>query len=181
MSGETVMDVTRVGWLVLAFMMIISRVVFQAAGPAWMRAFLDGWQTGRVKRVWGAASLTFVALLTGAAVSGDRSFSTFDAVLAVMLVVVLLADGLVNVLPAGFTTFKSRLQDAWVRRNRGTGREGDPYLFGVVNALLAVGSIAMAVVVIAYKPIDLALVAGAVGIAVVVTVTLVWASTVESR
>lgn len=176
MSSHAV-DAMRAGWLTLAFMMLLSRVVFQAAGARRMRAFLVGWQRGRTKRAWGAVSLAFAAYVAVAGTAAAGRLSTLDAALLVALVVVLVADGLVNVLPAGFGAFKSRLQDAWVRRHRGTGREGDAHLFGTVNALLALASGAAAAVVIAYRPIDPWLVAGAGGAAALLTAALIAAST----
>ena len=154
MSRGTTIEVVRGGWLTLAFMMLVSRVVFQAAGPTRMRAFLDGWQGGSVKRVWGAASLCYAALLAVAGASTFGQLSGFDRVLLAALLLVLTADGVVNVLPGGFETFKDRLQQAWVARQRATGREGDRYLFATVNALLALASAAVAAVVLFYRPIE---------------------------
>jgi hypothetical protein len=58
----------RFGWLVLAGMMLASRVAFQLAGPVRMRTFLDAWRVSTTKRVWGAAALAYgVALLAAGA------------------------------------------------------------------------------------------------------------------
>jgi hypothetical protein len=165
----------------LAFMMLLSRVVFQAAGPARMRSFLDGWQSGGVKRVWGAASLLFAVFLGIAAAATGEGLSGLDVTLLVALLLVLLADGLVNVSPGGFAEFKNRLQEAWVARRRGAGREGDRYLFGTVNALLALASVAVAALVIAYRPIEPETVGIAAGIALALTAGLMSASTHASR
>lgn len=146
MSGKTLIELMRGGWIVLACLMLSSRVIFQAVGAVRMRAFLNEWQDGTTKRLWGAASL---------------------------LLAVLLADGLVNVLPAGFRTFKDRMQAAWVARARGTGREGDRHLFGTVNALLAAGSVAVLAVVLGYRPVQPATVAVAVAVAAVTLAVLV--------
>ena len=181
MIGETVVDGIRIGWLTLAFMMLASRIVFQAAGAERMRLFLEGWQQGRVKRVWGAAALAFATYLALTAALEHGALSVFEKVLVALLIFTLVGDGLVNVLPAGFDTFKSRLQDAWVRRNQSTGREADRYLFGTVNAVLAVGAVALATVVIAYKPIAAGEITVSVGTALVLTAILVGASTVERR
>jgi hypothetical protein len=43
----------RAVWLVLTGMMLVSRVLFQAAGAARMRSFLDVWKVGRVRQVLG--------------------------------------------------------------------------------------------------------------------------------
>jgi hypothetical protein len=90
-----------------------------------------------------------------------------------LLVAVLVADGLVNVLPAGFRTFKHRLQAAWVARHLGTGREGDTHLFATVNALLAAGSVAALAIVIGYRPIEPSTLVLAVAVALVVLAVLV--------
>ncbi len=50
MNGDIAVDAMRIAWLTLAFMMLLSRAAFQAAGPLRMRSFLDSWQAGRVKR-----------------------------------------------------------------------------------------------------------------------------------
>jgi hypothetical protein len=176
MTAAVVVDAMRVGWLTLAFMMLLSRIVFQAAGSVWMRGFLDRWQTGGVKRAWGAVSLVFAAFLIGAAATAD-SLSAFDLVLLVALLLVLVGDGLVNVLPRGFSEFKARLQDAWIARHRGTGREGDRHLFGTVNAGLALAAAAAVAVVIAYRPIAPSLIVLAVLLALVLTAVLIAAST----
>ena len=181
MSRETTVELIRGGWLTLAFMMLLSRVVFQAAGPVRMRRFLDGWQNGAVKRFWGAASLGFAGVLAIAAVGVLDELSTFDLVLLAGLLLVLVADGAVNVLPAGFETFKDRVQRAWVSRRRGTGTEGDRYLFGTVNALLALGSATVAAVVIAYRPIDPLTLSIAAGVATVLVAVLIGASEATSR
>ena len=175
MNAELVVDTTRGAWLTLALMMLLSRFVFQAAGPARMRAFLDGWQRGPVKRFWGTSSLAFAAFVAVAALMASGSFGAFDLVLVAALVIVLTLDGLVNALPAGFETFKDRLQSAWVARAR-TGWEGDSHLFGVVNAILAAASLAVAAVVILYRPIDIGLVVIAAVAATVLAAALIAAS-----
>jgi hypothetical protein len=177
MSGDVVAEIVRVGWLTLTFMMLLSRVVFQAKGAVWMRSFLDGWQRGGVKRAWGAAALAFAVFVAAAAATASPGLGVFDAVLTVTLVVVLAADGLVNVTQGGFAAFKDRMQRAWVSRRRGTGREGDRYLFATVNAALAVASAAVAAVVIVYRPISVSSVAIALGVAVALTTILVAAAT----
>jgi hypothetical protein len=179
-SADLVVEAMRVGWLTLAFMMLLSRVAFQLAGPVRMRSFLDGWQSGAVRRFWGAVALAYAIFLCAAAVPRFGELTALDVVLLVALLLVLLVDGTLNVLPAGFETFKSSLQEAWVRRRRGTGKEGDRYLFGTINALLAAGSAAMAAVVISYRSIETETVAVAAVIAVAATAGLVGASTVEA-
>lgn len=173
MSADALVDAARVGWLTLAFMMLFSRVAFQAKGPAWMRSFLDGWQAGGVKRLWGAVGLAYAAFLVVAALRVEREFGLLDVVVVGSLVAVLVADGLVNVLPSGFAAFKDRMQRAWIARRAGAGREDDRYLFGTVNAGLAAGSILVLVVVVAYRPIDFGLVAAAAGIGLALTLGLI--------
>jgi hypothetical protein len=175
MTTELARNAMRVGWLTLAFMMLLSRIAFQAAGPGRMRAFLDRWQDGVVKRAWGCASLGFaVFLAAAAAVAGG--LSTADAILLAALLAVLLADGLVNVLPRGFGAFKERLQREWVSRKAGSGREGDRHLFGTVNVALAAAAAAVAAVVVAYRPIGAGLVVLAAALALVLTAGLIAAS-----
>jgi hypothetical protein len=84
-SGELLIDAVRAGWLTLAFMMLLSRVVFQAKGAEWMRGFLDGWQRGGVKRLWGVAALAFAGFLVAGAPSAAGELGTVDAVLLVAL------------------------------------------------------------------------------------------------
>jgi hypothetical protein len=179
MSRHLVVEAVRAGWLTLSFMMLLSRVVFQVAGPVRMRAFLDGWQSGSVKRLWGVLGLLYALFIVAAGLSVQGGLTTLDIVLLVVLVLVLLADGLVNVMPAGFETFKQRLQRAWVRRQRTTGREGDRYLFGTVNALLALASLGMATLVLLYRPIEAETVTIAAGLAVVLTTALIVGSGFE--
>jgi hypothetical protein len=168
-----VTELVRGGWLTLAFMMLSSRAVFQAAGPVRMREFLDRWQSGAVKRVWGAIGLAYAVLLVAGAFTRGGGLSTLDTALLGVLLLVLVADGLVNVLPSGFQTFKDRMQRAWVAR---TGRTGDRGLFGTVNALLALGSAAVVAVVLLYRPVEWRTVAVAAGAAVVLTAALIGAS-----
>jgi hypothetical protein len=173
MSADFVVDATRIGWLTLAFMMLLSRVVFQAMGPVWMRSFLNGWQHGSVKQLWGAATLVFAAVLLVGAVSARGGLGTFDAVLLVGLLAILVADGLVNVLPGSFATFKDRMQRAWVSRRGASRRGGDRSLFGTVNAALAVASIVVAAVVISYRSIATGQVVLAAALAAVLTTLLI--------
>jgi hypothetical protein len=181
MNGDLVVEMARAAWLTLAFMMLLSRVIFQAAGAERMRAFLDGWQRGRVKRVWGAATVSFAAFLAAGAASARGSFEALDITLVATLVTVLGLDGLVNVLPTGFETFKDRLQHAWLRRAGGTSWEGDSRLFGTVNALLAAASAGVAAAVTVYRPIATQTVLVAVVAATVLTCGLIIASILATR
>jgi hypothetical protein len=179
MDAGALVDSTRVGWLTLCFMMLASRVVFQAAGAGWMRSFLDAWQGGGVKRAWGAVCLAFACVLAASAPGELGEMRAFEVVMLVALVAVLAADGLVNVMPAGFTTFKDRVQEAWVARRGGTA--DDRGLFAAGNAVLALASGSAAAVVILYRPIDGALVALAAGLALALTAVLILAATRGGR
>ena len=181
MNEGVLIGLMRGGWIVLTCLMLFSRVVFQAVGARRMRAFLDHWQEGRAKRLWGVASLAFAGTLVLGALTLDGQLRPLEWILLVVLVAVLLTDGLVNVLPAGFRTFKDRMQAAWVARHRGTGREGDEHLFGTVNALLALGALAALAVVIGYRPIEPAAVVLAAAVAAVVLVLLVAAPLRRTR
>ena len=122
MNAEFVVDATRTAWLTLALMMLLSRFAFQAAGPARMRAFLDGWKRGPVKRVWGTTGLVFAAFIGIAALRASGSFGAFDLVLVVALVTVLTLDGLVNALPAGFETLRPDSRPPGLRGHEPAGR-----------------------------------------------------------
>lgn len=163
-------ELARGAWLTLALMMLLSRVVFQLRGAAWMRAFLDRWQNGRVKRAWGALSLLYAALLVVGVATCDGALSTGDDVVLGSVLLVLVADGAVNVLPSGFATFKDRMQRAWVRRR---GRPDDRGLFGTVNAFLALGSAVVVAVVLAYRPVEWATIVAAAAAAAVLTAALI--------
>ena len=180
MRAGFVVDATRAAWLTLALMMLLSRIAFQAAGPRRMRAFLDGWQRGSVKRVWGLAAFVFAVFIAVSAATASGGFRTFDVLLLGALIIVLAADGAVNALPSGFETFKDRLQAAWVRR-AGPGREGDAHLFATVNAVLAAASLAVAAVVLTYRPIQATPVVAAIVAAVVLTPLLIAASVLTAR
>jgi hypothetical protein len=176
MSSDAVIELVRVGWLILAFMMLLSRAVFQAVGPLGVRAFLDSWQSGSVKRYWGALGLVYGCFVGVAGVLALGDLSATDTILLVGLLVILLADGILNLLPAGFETFKTKVQDAWVTRYRGTRRATDRSLFGVLNALLALAAGAVAAAVMFYRPIEGRTVLVAAAVAVVLTFLLIGAS-----
>ena len=178
MSADLEIDAMRVGWLTLCGMMLLSRVVFQAAGATRMRTFLDAWQRSSTKRVWGLVALAFAAFLVAGAVDAGGGLGTADWVLLLALLAVLVADGLVNVLPAGFDTFKDRVQKAWVER-RPAGGDRDLFLFG--NLVLAAASLGTAAVVVGYRPIDGSLLALSVALAALLTPALIGALVVESR
>jgi hypothetical protein len=175
-SADSVVEVARGAWLTLALMMLFSRLAFQAAGPVRMRAFLDRWQSGSTRRAWGTVSIAFALVLAVLSVPSLGDLGTNDLVVLGSVLVVLLADGSLNVLPSGFETFKSRLQERWVARHRGTGRTGDRHLFATVNAFLAAASISVAAFVLAYREIVWETVIVAAVLAVVLTSVLIGAS-----
>jgi hypothetical protein len=168
-SAGLVRELGRGAWLTLALMMLLSRAVFQARGAVWMRAFLDAWQGGEVKRAWGAASLAYAALLFVAVAACEGALSAGDDAVIATVLLVLVADGGVNVLPSGFTTFKDRVQRAWIRRR---GGPDDRSLFTVGNVLLALGSLGVAAAVLAYRPVVCETVAAAAVAAAVCTAAL---------
>jgi hypothetical protein len=172
MEAGTLVDLVRVGWLTLTFAMLLSRFLFQAAGPVRMRAFLDQWQEGRAKRWWGAVALLYAVVLVAGALTLEGDLSGLEWALLVVLLAVLVADGLVNVLPAGFRTFKDSVQEAWVRR-RGGGGKDDGSLFLAGNVALGMAAAAMAAVVIAYEPIAVSTVAIALALSLVLIGALV--------
>jgi hypothetical protein len=167
MDADVVVAAMRAGWLALTGMMLLSRAVFQAAGAERMRAFLDTWKDGTTRRCWGACTLLFAAVLVAG--SAATRVGGFDLLLLGVLVAVLVSDGLVNVLPAGFRTFKDSVQERCVRRHAGTERAADRHLFGTVNLLLALAAAAMAALVVAYAPIAAGTVVVGVGAALVLT------------
>ena len=68
------------------------------------------WKVGRVRQAGGGLSLGSAVLVAGLAWVDRVTLGWRDTMLAVLLVAVLLADGTVNILPAGFTTFEDRVQ-----------------------------------------------------------------------
>jgi hypothetical protein len=181
MSEQAALDFVRFVWLTLATMMLASRVVFQLAGSTWMRAFLDTWQTSRTKRIWGLVSLACAAAVAGLALAEFDDPSAANLVVAAVLVLVLVVDGAVNVLPAGFETFKDRVQQRWVAQTGDGGNAGDATLFAVGNAMLAAASAGAAAAVALYRSIDIALVLGAAATGLALTVLLIAAARAEAQ
>jgi hypothetical protein len=68
----------RAVWLVLTGMMLVSRVLFQAAGAARMRSFLDVWKVGRVRQCWGAVSLALAATVVVLLVRDRRDLDAIE-------------------------------------------------------------------------------------------------------
>lgn len=181
MSEAATVDVVRFAWLTLVTMMLLSRVLFQLRGAARMRAFLDVWKASRTKRVWGAASLAFAGAVAVSALTTFADPSASDVAVTAALVAVMVADGAVNVLPAGFETFKDRVQRRWVGRTERHGLADDRYLFAVGNALLAAAAAGAGLVVVLYRPLAVELPIGAVAAGAVLTGLLVQAAARERR
>lgn len=171
----------QVGWLVLCGMMLFSRFVFQAAGPHWMRSFLDRWKYSKTHRAWGWTAFVAGLGLLGWAGSRWRSLDAVGASLLVALVAVLCADGLLNLFPRWFGHFKEKMQDTWVKRHQGTERASDKDLFGTVNFFLGAASIAAGVLVYLYRPLPLALLALALFLAAAAMWVLIAACNREGR
>lgn len=178
--GSQTVTVIRVSWLVLCGMMLFSRFVFQAAGPVWMRSFLDGWKTSRTHRVWGLSSAAYgVGILIAAAFTW-RDFGFLDIFFALGLVGVLVIDGLMNFTPGGFGRFKEQMQEAWVKR-RPVEKSGDKHLFGTVNFLLGLVALGGAVWVTTYRPFESGLIVAASVLALTLMTSLLVAATLERR
>lgn len=173
-----VLDAAHFAWLTLGFMMVLSRVAFQAAGPEAMRRFLDGWKRGRTRQVLGAAFLVIGAAFGVLMVLGWERLGWRGLVVVGPLVVVLVLDGLLNVVPSWFGHFKEIVQDRWVRHHGAGG--GDRRLFLVGNLVLAGLSILVMWLVIRSYPVHLWLILGAVAAAIVLTLGLMVASIREA-
>src|SRR5689334_8756710 len=154
MTTELWVSLMRGAWLTLASMMLLSRFAFQWAGPVRMRAFLDQWKVSTTHRIWGLTSFLFGLFVLTTAVSLLPGLQTLDLIFGLMLIVVLMGDGFLNFAPSGFSQFKEKVQDLWVRKHRATERAGDSALFGTVNFLLGLASVTMAAFVIFYRPIE---------------------------
>jgi hypothetical protein len=171
----------QVSWLVLCGMMLFSRFVFQATGPVWMRSFLDTWKSSVTHRVWGiAALLCGIAVLLNTVVTWN-ALGWLERGIATVLALILSADGLLNLLPSWFGHFKERMQDAWVKRHRGTEKAQDKHLFGTVNFFLGLASVGVAALVYWYRPLPTWWVLGSVIIALLLMTVLITSCQVEGR
>lgn len=176
-----ILTVVRVSWLVLCGMMLFSRFVFQAAGPVWMRHFLDLWKDSRTHRAWGWATLLFGLAILAGLVPTRHGLSALDWAVSLSLVLMLCADGMLNLFPSWFGHFKERMQDSWVKRHRGTGREGDKHLFATVNFFLGAASVAAAAAVYAYRPLEVRWLVLSVLLASLLMTVLIRACLAEER
>jgi hypothetical protein len=181
MNAASLALAVQVGWLVLCGMMLFSRFVFQAAGPAWMRSFLDAWKVSITHRVWGILAFLYGAALLIGTGRAWRLLTWVDRGLAIALAAVLCGDGLLNLLPSWFGRFKERMQDAWVKRHRGTERAGDRHLFGTVNLFLGLASVLVAGLIYAYRPVPGVWAGGSVVIALILMTALIAGCQAEGR
>lgn len=172
-------DLARAGWLTLVVMMLLSRVLFQFVGADEMRRFLKHWASSRTKRIWGVVALAYAAAVIGTSAFSDSDLSFSDSLVCGSLVLVLVVDGTVNVLPAGFQTFKDSVQAAWVGRMGERGRGGDEDLFTTINAALAVASLAAGAIVVLYSAIDVWIPITAVAGGVLLTFILLLGASAE--
>ena len=180
-TPDALVRTAQLSWLTLCGMMIVSRFVFRREGPEGMRRFLDAWKTSRTHRVWGLLAAAWGVVLGVGLVRHADDLSTGDLVVVASVVAVLCADGLLNLVPAGFSNFKERMQDAWVRRHEGTERTSDAHLFGTVNLALGLASLAVGVAVYAHRPLPTAWLGGAIAGATVLTFVLIEACRREGR
>ncbi len=181
MTGALWLGLMRGTWLTLASMMLLSRFAFQWAGPARMRVFLDRWKLSTTHRRWGLTSFLFGLILLVTAIRLIPGLQPLDLGFGLMLIAVLMGDGFLNFAPSGFSQFKEKVQDVWVRRHRGTDRTGDRALFGTVNFFLGLASVGMAAAIILYRPIEPPLIVLALSLAVILTALLIWASLKEKQ
>lgn len=181
MSADALVPAAQLSWLTLCGMMLVSRFVFRREGPEGMRRFLDAWKTSRTHRVWGLLAAAWGLVLGAGLVRDVGELGFGDLVVVASVVVVLCADGLLNLVPAGFSNFKERMQDAWVRRHEGTERTSDAHLFGTVNLALGVASLAVGVAVYAHRPPPMIHLAGVLALATVLTFALIQACRREGR
>jgi hypothetical protein len=181
MSASSFTLAVQVSWMVLCGMMLFSRFVFQATGPVWMRSFLDTWKFSVTHKVWGiAALLCGIAVAINTVVAWNR-LGWLDRGLATVLALILSADGLLNLLPSWFGHFKERMQEAWVKRHRGTEKAGDKHLFGTVNFVLGLASAVVAALVYWHRPVPTRWLLVSVMIALVVMTILITSCQLEGR
>jgi hypothetical protein len=181
MTATLFVTLIRSTWLILCGMMLFSRFAFQWAGPIRMRAFLEGWKVSTTHRVWGLVALCWGICLLLMGLWVFPALAAWDRLLSVLLIGVLLADGLLNVLPSSFSQFKEQMQQAWVRHHPQPDRRDDRALFGTVNAALGVASVSVAAIVLVYRPIQAHVVVISLGVAVLLTAGLIGASLWEAR
>ena len=175
MATPTSVAFGRFVWIVLTSMMLVSRVLFSRRGAVGMRAFLDRWKVSVIRRIWGLSSVVIAGCALVLVARDVDALRGTDWVMLTLLVAILVADGLVNVLPSGFTTFKDRVQASWVKRHD-ESRADDRSLFGTINLVLAAAAGGWELAVILYRPISAGTVATAIAVALVLTPALITAA-----
>ena len=168
-------------WLTLCSMMLFSRFIFQAQGAAGMRLFLDTWKDSTTHRIWGWAALAAGIALAATSLLNSAQPSWRDSLVVWSVVVILCADGMLNLFPSWFGHFKERMQAAWVRRHGTSTRAADSHLFGTVNFILGAASIIVGLAVYLHRPMRAAWLAGSLGVALLMTMLLVFACQAEGR
>jgi hypothetical protein len=96
------LDLTSFLWLVLAGMLLLSRIVFKAKGVAWVKRFLMLWLTSPVRVVW-----SMLAIIAGSfllcqwlfiSTEEAASYSLLEQIFIGAVCGVLISDGLLNLL-----------------------------------------------------------------------------------
>jgi ketosteroid isomerase-like protein len=128
-----------------------------------------------------AAAQSAWLTLAGCAVAVVPRLGADDAVLVSSVVLVLCADGLLNLFPGWFGHFKERVQAAWVRRHGVSPQAGDRHRFGTVNLALGAASLAVAAAAWWHRPLGLAWGVGAGVATCVLTASLVGGCLAEAR
>lgn len=88
---------------------------------------------------------------------------------------------MLNLFPSWFGHFKERMQTAWVRRHGQSEKASDARLFGTVNAILGAASLIVGTAVYAYRPMPLEWLGGSLTLAVILTISLIYACQAEGR
>jgi hypothetical protein len=180
-DADLVLSAAQCAWLTLCAMMLLSRFVFAAMGATAMRAFLDAWKDSTTHRAWGWGALAAGLALAACALGVAPRLGAGDAVLVASVVLVLCADGLLNLFPGWFGHFKERLQAAWVKRHGDSPRAGDTHLFGTVNLALGTASLAVGAAAWWHRPLGLAWIVGAGVAACALTSGLIAGCLAEAR
>jgi len=84
-------------------------------------------------------------------------------------------------MPKGFTSFKDRMQDAWVKHHPNPEDQGDKAMFARVNLLLAVLSLMMAGLVFFYREGSWELLVRSLVVSAILTFALITLTLREQR
>jgi hypothetical protein len=120
-DADLTLSAAQSAWLTLCGMMLLSRFVFAALGPAAMRSFLDTWKDSATHRAWGWGALAAGLALAGAAAARASRLGAGDLLLVGSVVLVLCADGLLNLIPGWFGHRWPGCGGTATRRGRRTG------------------------------------------------------------